>query len=93
MTPFETLPLIKAPENCNARDYLGVQVKAGLHNLRNFGLNLAGIVNVWKNDNGIEILPWPAHSPDLKPIENVYADVERQLGAMQPVGGIAGNTV
>ncbi len=52
--PFGTLPLIKAPEKCNARDYLGVNQKLGVHNLRKLGskfidencpLHRAGIVN------------------------------------------------
>ena len=33
--------------------------------------------------NGIEIPPWPAHSPNINPIESVQARVKRHLGAMQ----------
>ncbi len=55
---------------------MGVLEKAGVHNLRYFGLNLiddncpihrAGIVSDWKVNIGIEILSWPARSPDLNP--------------------------
>lgn len=27
----------------------------------------------------VRLLPWPAHSPDLSPIENLWADVKRRL--------------
>ena len=31
------------------------------------------IVKRWKEENNVEVLPWPAMSPDQTPIENVWA--------------------
>ena len=34
----------------------------------------------WLDSNNVEVLPWwPANSPDLIPIENVWAWMERKL--------------
>ena len=33
----------------------------------------------WLTERNIEILPWPANSPDLKPIENVWNDIKKAI--------------
>lgn len=38
----------------------------------------------WLEANDVETLEWPAKSPDLNPIENVWADVSRRVYRNKP---------
>src|SRR6266511_3164155 len=46
--------------------------------------HIAKIVKEWKEENSIDILPWPAQSPDLNPIENLWSELERKVRSHKP---------
>ncbi len=38
----------------------------------------------WFNDHGVGVLDWPANSPDLNPIENLWSIVKRKMRDTRP---------
>ncbi len=38
----------------------------------------------WLNDHGVGVLDWPANSPDLNPIENIWCIVKRKMRNKRP---------
>jgi hypothetical protein len=42
------------------------------------------VPNCLQNQGLEQLLPWPAHSPDLNPIENAWSIVERHLENVNP---------
>jgi len=41
------------------------------------------IATSWKEENGVPVLDWPANSPDLSLIENVWAYIEDRLSQIK----------
>ena len=44
----------------------------------------ANVVKAWFDENSIEVLSWPARSPDLSPIEHIWSYLDRKLCEKQP---------
>ncbi len=38
----------------------------------------------WLNDHGVGVLDWPANSPDLNPVENLWSIVKRKMRNKRP---------
>ena len=89
--PMKT-PLIKYPQRLNTQAYVEMLETNGVHNSLHWcGENsqfqqdgapchTAVLTMRWFRDRGIRVLPnWPANSPDLSPVEQIWAIMKRYI--------------
>ncbi|MBW0568594.1 hypothetical protein O181_108309 [Austropuccinia psidii MF-1] len=45
-------------------------------------IHMAAFSNQWRKQNGILKMEWPAHSPDLNPIKNIWKSMKSQISKL-----------
>ncbi|KAJ1299506.1 hypothetical protein OPQ81_006104 [Rhizoctonia solani] len=70
-------------------EHLGMKPREVLFQFDNARAHVAKSSLKWLDDRKIEYLEWPANSPDLNPIENLWSEMKRCLGDYEsPPGGM-----
>jgi transposase len=60
-------------------EYYGKEVGDIIFQQDNAPPHVAQVVQDWFEDHDLEVMEWPANSPDLSPIENLWTQVKRKL--------------
>ena len=78
-TPFVIMPRTASNDRLVAIGLLRAGLTIG-DVARRYGVTHgARIITAYLNENNIPVLPWPANSPDMSPIEHVWDEMKRRL--------------
>ena len=50
----------------------------------NASIHTAHIVGEWLDEHAIQVMDWPPYSPDLNPIENIWALLKQKIYELRP---------
>jgi hypothetical protein len=93
ITACGVLPLQVCPQRMNSQHYISILESAAIPAISNFNLTFmddnapihrAAAVTEWKTSFDIDCMAWRPYSPDISPIENIWAHIKKRLQTLSP---------
>lgn len=83
-------------ENLKSKKLIDIYDKGLLPSAKEFKINswvlledndskhTSKLANSWREENQIDRISWPSNSPDINPIENIWAVLKNQVAELNP---------